>query len=578
MAVVLGDKEQIDESTSDTFRRAGLAHILVVSGFNVAIIALLVYYLLRFVGIVRLRWRVACSMVAVALYAMTIGLEPSVMRAFISVECVFLAILFERKPDIGNISAATASLALVLDPSLLFDAGFQLTYGAVFALVLISPALKRLFVPARLEADRSPSGRVLYYIASTLVSSSSVTLGLLPVMLWHFHRITIIGVLSNLAGIPLATLLTALSFLLVPLGIVSPWLAGIYGEVTSVLAGILSWLASISSAFSWSSITVTRPTVVVLAGYFSAMVYVLRSVSLRRCCAKAIVVASGCSLLLVAEVPLAAPIVAQKGILSILFCDVGQGDAMIVHTPGGKTYAVDFGGLNRDGKAVAKRTMLPLLEAEGMPPIDEGFITHMHIDHYGGTATMVQAGLLRAIGTSGERASGPSALQLDSLCLADHIPVVRLQRSRMITLDSDVRLYLLNPDSAIAVPGDQMNHHSLVMRLCYGETSVLLLGDIEASDEVALAKRYGSFLHSDIVKVAHHGSRYSSDSSFASVVKASYSVVSVGEHNSFGHPSIAALGVWRRAGAEIHRTDREGAQLFRSDGKRMWRTDWRSSE
>ncbi|HYM20971.1 MAG TPA: DNA internalization-related competence protein ComEC/Rec2 [Candidatus Kapabacteria bacterium] len=574
-AVVIGDKRGIDDQTTIAFRRAGLAHILVVSGFNVAIVAALFYYLLRLVGLYRLRWRIIISMIGVACYALVVGLEPSVVRALASVELVFLALLIERKPDIGNITAATATVALLFGPSLLTNPSFQLTYGAVFALVLISPKLSALLIPEALHESKSRSGKLLLEICSTLVSSFSVTIGLLPVLLYHFHRITIIGVFANIIGIPLSGVLTVFGFLLIPMTLISHSLGMLYGDVSALFARLLTWLADYSSSLSWSSLVLPLPDIAFVALYFLGIIFLLLSRSRKQLLVRLIICTSIASNLFILNVPFTHPIIAKNNVLSILFFDVGQGDAALVHTPGNKTYMIDFGGLTHDDNPIAEREIVPLVEAEAMTTIDGGFISHMHIDHYGGVQSLMHDGYIRHLYTSGERSSSESAFALDSIAKTNHIPITKLQRGDTLLLDGNVALFVLNPDTASAVSGSEMNHHSLVLKLCYGRTSALFLGDIEASDELALEDQFGTFLRSDIVKVAHHGSQYSSSSRFTSAVQGKYALVSVGEHNRFGHPTAEALSHWYQSGAEVHRTDREGAVLFRSDGRRVWQEDWR---
>jgi competence protein ComEC len=573
-AVVLGNKQGIDDQTTMAFRRAGLAHILVVSGFNVAIVAALIYYVLRLIGLYHLRPRIILSMIGVAFYAFIVGLEPSVFRALISVELVFLGLLIERKPDIGNITAAVACIALLVDPTLLFDPSFQLTYGAVFSLVFIQPRLAPL-LPHRLKQSKGNAGKIFYYILSTLLSSASVTIGLLPIMIFHFHRLTVIGLFANIIGIPLAAILTVISFLLIPITLISNVLGVVYGDVTAILANILVWLANVSSSFSWSSPIIQQPNVLFVIVYFIVVSLLLVSRSVKQFFVRLVMASCLTTLILVINIPLFSPLVAKNDLLSILFLDVGQGDAALIHTPNNKTYLIDFGGVSKEGAPIAERQITPLLEADGMSTIDAGFISHMHIDHYGGLQQLIGGGYIKHIYTSGERSETTSAYELDSAVLCKHIPVTKLQRGDTIMLDRDVTCYVLNPDTASAVSGSEMNHHSLVLKICYGNTSALFLGDIESSDERALADHYGSFLRSDIVKVAHHGSQYSSSPQFTERIQAKYALVSVGEHNYFGHPTAAALSHWYWSGSEVHRTDREGAVLFRSDGKHVWLEDWK---
>ncbi|HET9137496.1 MAG TPA: DNA internalization-related competence protein ComEC/Rec2 [Candidatus Kapabacteria bacterium] len=580
-AVVLGDKNDLTKELADDFRNAGLSHILVVSGFNVAIVALVVYYLLRLLGIVRLRWRIFISMVVVAFYGFLIGFEPSILRALVSVELVFLARLLERKPDVGNITAAVASVALLLDPSQLFDPSFQLTYGAVFSLVFIYPSLSHLFIR---ESWRQRTGLIqtmLRASVETFLTSIAVTIGLLPVMIYHFHHVTITAVLSNIIGIPVATLLTVISFLLLPLSLVSSWLAGVYGDVVSGLSHLLSAVAKYSAGFGILRVMLPRFALLAIVLYYGVIAFVIfGSREVKNVFMKAsFAVIVWVSLLLI-DVPLFAEQLTPQGELSVLFFDVGQGDATLIRTPNGKAYLIDLGGIRKDGSSVAERALLPAIESEGITHLDAAFITHMHIDHYAGAVSILGSGLVDKLYVSGYPGRGYYITVFDSLVLAKHISVTDLIEGNRIELDTGVALYILNPDSSVYTAahdgsGNEANHTSLAMKLVYAKRSILFLGDIEGVDEQRLVSNYGSFLKGDVVKVAHHGSRYSSSRELTRLAQPEYAVVSVGDHNSFGHPTIEALSRWHNASASIVRTDREGAILFHSDGNRIWREDWR---
>jgi competence protein ComEC len=253
---------------------------------------------------------------------------------------------------------------------------------------------------------------------------------------------------------------------------------------------------------------------------------------------------------------------------------------MLLVAPNGKSYLVDFGGITRSYSAIADRTIAPLFKAEGIREISGGFITHMHIDHYGGAVSMIQNAGCKSLYTSGERTIGYAAYRLDSISGAQHIPVLRVHQGERIDIADDLHIFVLNPatmtdEVTLPLSSEGMNHHSLALKVMYKNSSALLLGDIEASDEENLVKRYGDFLRCDIVKVAHHGSYTSSALLLVKTSKPKYAVISVGKHNGFGHPNPAVIKRWIRSGAAVLRTDKEGALLFQSDGTSFQKVDWR---
>ncbi len=579
-AVVLGDKTGITPETLDDFQRAGLTHLLVVSGFNVSIVALLVYYLLRLIGLVYRRLRIALSMATVLFYCLVVGLEPSVVRALIVIEFIFIARLFERKPDIGNLTAAAALVTLLLHPYDLFDIGFQLSYGAVFSLVFLYPSFERLFIPEQIKEGKTFLLEFAHRSLQGFFGSLSVFLGLLPVFLYHFHRVSIVGLAVNILGIPLAAIITIFGFLLVPLSLISSWLASVYGEALLSMTKIIAGIAHFSGSFEWSVIQLPRPQTILIIFYLAAIFYIIKANARNSFLGRSLIVFSVVFVLSVIKIPFANSILKNNNNVSLLFFDVGQGDAMLLSAPNGKTYLIDFGGITKNYSAIAERTMLPLFKAEGIGEISGGFITHMHMDHYGGAVSMIQNIQCRTIYTSGERTQGYAAYRLDSISQALHIPIIRVHQGDEITVEKDLHIYTLNPETMteeVAVPlsSEGMNHHSLALKVVYKNSSALLLGDIEAGDEERLIKRYGDFLRCDIVKVAHHGSHTSSSEEFVKTAKPKYAVISVGKHNSFGHPAPSIVKRWIRSGASILRTDKEGAILFQSDGSSFRKVEWR---
>lgn len=579
-AVVLGDKSGLTAETLYDFQRAGLTHILVVSGFNVGIVALLVYYLLRLVGLSYRRLRIALSMAAVLFYCLVVGLEPSVFRALVVIEFVFIAKLLERKPDVGNLTAAAALVTILLNPYAFFDIGFQLSYGAVFALVFLYPSMERLFISEKVQEGDTFLLRSVYRSLQGFFCSLSVFLGLLPVFLYHFHRVSIVGLGINILGIPLAAIITIFGFLLLPLTLISNWLASIYGEALLLMTKIISLIAHLSGSAEWSVIELPRPQTILIVLYFVAIFYIFLGYDRAKFLGRSLLVGSFALLLIISRVPFVYSLVRLPDTASLLFCDVGQGDAILLSSPNGKSYLIDFGGITRSYSAIADRTILPFLKAEGISEISGGFITHMHIDHYGGATSMLQNIQCKTLYTSGERTFGYAAYRLDSISQALHIPVIRAHQGQDLTIEKDLHIYILNPETttdevALPLSSEGMNHHSLALKVIYKNSSALLLGDIEAGDEERLVKKYGDFLRSDIVKVAHHGSRTSSSHELVKVSKPKYAVISVGKHNGFGHPAPSVMKRWISSGASVIRTDKEGALLFQSDGNIFRRVDWR---
>jgi competence protein ComEC len=574
-AVVLGERTDISEETLSDFTRSGVSHILAVSGFNVAIIAAAIAQLLRLFGFRRRGLRTLLAMACVAMYCLIVGFEPSVVRAFLMIELYFIAKLTERKPDAVNIACSAAIITLLFRPFDLFDVGFQLSYTAVIGMALLYPEMKRHFLVWKHEDHP-----YLTRLAEALALSLAATIATMPVTVLQFHRLSIVGALANIPIIPLASVITSVGFLVVPLTRMYVSLGRMYGEALQWMTKLLLELTHLSAHMPRASIPASLNFGMGVILVAVACYYVVRAKSIARIPIRIATSAIGIWLML-AVLPVQASIVEDNPNLSMLFFDVGQGDCILLHTPKGHTYFIDFGGQSRNTFATAERTAVPFLQSEGIGSIDAGFLTHMHLDHFGGAEYVLQNESIGKFYWTGERVSGRTGVRLDSSVRNSLSSIQRVSAGDVLHLESDLTVYVLQPPKLLVdrrgpAWGENLNNGSLAMKVVYGKTSILLLGDIEGLDEGLLVRRYGDFLKSDVVKVAHHGSRASSTSTFVSAVSPKYAVVSVGERNKYGHPSALALHRWMHSQAIVLRTDRDGAVLLRSDGQRVWHEDWKN--
>lgn len=572
-ALALGTRQELDRGTIESFRISGLTHLLAISGFNVAIVALLITQALELFGLRRRKWNIPVSMAAIAMYCQIVGFEASVLRAFVMVELFYLSVLLERQSDLANVAAFTALCHLVIDPRAIYDVGFQLSYSAVLGFALIYPELARVFKlrSEDHEAEFVERRPMRYQMLNAVLLSVAAFLATAPVVLLNFSRVSLGSIVANLPAIPIAAALTILSLLLIPLTALSSFLGLMYGDVIAVLVSLLFIISDFFSSGAAMSVTWDpRPMSIALVA--TALFVLLR----RSYDVKQILARLGLLAAIGAIVILAVPdrqTLLTKGKLSVMFLDVGQGDATLVRTPSGSTYLFDFGNLRDENAREPRTPYSSTLIALGVDQVDAGFITHLHRDHYAGVfAALHQPGVGRLF-TVADRTSDDLAFRLDSVTQERGIEVHELVAGQVLQLDRDVRAYVLFPDTANFL---DRNDRSLVIRIVHGNTSVLLTGDIESGAEEELLSRYGRWLRSDVVKVAHHGSRSSSTPNFVRITDPQFAVISCGKRNRFRHPDYRVLGRWARSGAEICRTDRNGAILFESDGRGIKRIDWGS--
>lgn len=575
-AMLLGERQSLPPQSWQEFQRAGLSHILVVSGFNLSIIAAAFYYLLRLLRMRQRKLRIILSMLVAGLYALLIGAEPSMLRAAIVIVIFLVAKLTERKPDLINLTAAAACINLIINPNELFDIGFQLSYGAVFSLTILAPQLDRLFERPPLEEG---VGKFMFFssLKATTIGTAAIFFGTLPILAYHFHQVSLIGLITNILAIPLSGIITILGIILVPLSLISNWVASLYGEALQFFVRCLTFISGNASDFQYSIISVARPAFWGIMLYYFAIGYILSSPIRKVAYKKCVISAAFLLMLLLLRIPLAYSITKIDGSLTMTFFDVGQGDGILISTPNGKEYMIDVGGISVSGTTPAARSIIPFLKAEGVSSINALFITHMHADHYGGAPKLASEKYIDRIYTCGEKTTSHLAWTLDSIAMSSGIPVTTLRAGNILALDENVSLYVLNPEEAEpSAIGSRANHRSLALKLVYGKTSTLFLGDVEGVDEERLVQKYGEFLRSDIVKVAHHGSKTSSTTELIHTANPKYAVISVGKNNKFGHPSDEVIRRWFSSGATICRTDNDGAVILRSDGEHTQKVHWKN--
>jgi len=246
----------------------------------------------------------------------------------------------------------------------------------------------------------------------------------------------------------------------------------------------------------------------------------------------------------------------NDGKLSVYFLDVGQGDSELLVFEN-KTILIDAGEIGKGDLVVAD------LQKLGVTQIDLLVATHPHSDHIGGMKEVLAAFPVKKVLDTGLPHPSPVYSQFLETIDARHIPYTVAEQGQTIEIDPTLRIFVLSPTSERY--GDDPNQNSIVLRISYGTVDFLLTGDMGGEAEAALAKT-GYALDAEILKVGHHGSRYSTSPAFLSRVNPEVAVIEVGKDNPYGHPHDEALQNLKTAGATVYRTDLNGTVLVRTDG------------
>jgi competence protein ComEC len=550
--LLLGDRTTLPRETDDSFRRAGVYHLLAVSGFNVALVASSVFATMALVGVPRRGAALTAAVVLVG-FALVVGGQPSVLRATVMGLLLLLSVLLERKSQAMNALALAALLLLLWSPGDLRDPGFQLSFAATAGIVYLSPA-----VAAWLETVGCPT-----WLARALGVSLSAQVAVTPVMLATFHQLSLIGVVANLLVVPLAAPATTLGMLALAASTISSTVGGLCFE--AVWAIIVALRAVV-----WAAAAVPGAMVHLPAPHWAAVVTWYGALVLIPCVGRRRRAGSGVAALLGVAVGLSLwPWVAPgDGRLRVIVLDVGQGDAILVELPDRRRMLIDGGPGGARRFDVGERVIAPFLWNRATRRLQVVALSHSDADHAGGLGAVLRHFTVDEFWESG--LWSPAGEETRRALERAHVPRRVLRAGERMRF-GEALISVLNPDGD--VPMDP-NDASLVLRLDWRGMSMLLTGDLGWQGEERLRERARAALAVHVLKVAHHGSRFSSSTAFLAAAQPAVAIVSVGARNPFRHPAPEVLQRLDAAGARVYRTDRDGAVIVETDGVDLTITRW----
>ena len=555
--LILGEKTGMPPEADEAFRRAGVYHILAVSGFNVALLASFVFFVLASLGISRRPTAVAAALSLVG-FALVVGGQPSVLRATVMGLMLLLALLLERESQLPNALALAVLLLLAWRPGDLWEPGFQLSFAATAGIIWLTAPLG-----ARLGAHGWP-----VWLASAVAVSLGAQLAVTPVMLAHFNQLSLVGVAANLVVVPLAAAGTTLGMLALLVACVSDLLADILFQALWLVLWALRLAVKAAALLPAALVYLPTPGWAAIAAWFAALALLPLLGAGRRYRIATVGLVS-----LVMALSLWQWVRPGDGRLRVTFLDVGQGDAILVEAAEGPRLLVDGGPGGARRLDVGERVLLPYLWNRPATRLDVMAMTHSDPDHSGGLGAVLKRMRVGEFWENGRWGQGSEgtlrALERSGACRRTLAAGMRFWLgSALVTV--------LGPDGTAPLdqpPPISENEESLVLRLDWRGFSLLLTGDLGAPGEERLLAAHAP-LRALALKVGHHGSRFSSSEDFLEAARPAIAVISAGARNPFRHPTPEALGRLEAVGARIYRTDKDGAILLETDGATVWVTRW----
>lgn len=575
-AILIGDRSGLPAEVRSRLQAAGTYHVIAISGGNIAILAALIAGVFLVTG--GIGRSSAVTIIAVLLaYAAVVNAGPSVWRATGTAVAYLAARVLDHRSPPWNAMAVSALLLACLAPLDVRDVGFALTFGATAAILEAAHRVR--------PGGRDAHGRAAIWrswMIASVVASAAAEVVLLPITASAFSRVTFAGLVLNLLAVPLMTVAQVAGLIVVTLGGVES-LASVAGWVAAGAARLLVDSARLIDILPWLAVRVPAPSPVVSVSYYLALgaafwlpntrgsdvpLHFLpaRARSAKAGCA---VTTATCALLILTGATPAVRPHAPDGRLRLTVFDVGQGDALLLQTPAGRALMVDTGGAGFDGHAfdIGGRVLAPALWARGVRRLEVLALTHGDPDHIGGATA-----ILRDFAPSGiwQGIPVPRHAPLQAvLARARDAGIPVMQETVGAGLDIDgVSIRVLHPSPADWERPRVRNDDSLVLEVRYGQTAMLLTGDVGAEIERAILPTLTP-ARVRLLKVAHHGSRTSTSQELLDAWKPHIAVISCGRGNRFGHPVPEVIDRLERSSARIYRTDRNGQITIDTDGDSM---------
>lgn len=594
-AMLLGEKSTLSYDIKELYQKNGISHILAISGLHISIICMILFQILSRIAIPKPLPFIITTCFLI-LYGIMTGFGISVNRAILMMLIMLFGKEIGRSYDSITAMAFSAFIILLQKPYAIFSCGFLLSYSATLGIVLILPFFKGIAYgsiseqEARIRHNRRQikecsqkniisSLKKLLLIGKaklehSLLSSSAIWISTFPILLYFYYEIPTYSILLNLLVLPLVSSIVIISFIGGIIGLLSLPLAKLILTAVHFILLFYEYICNIFEQFPYPTQVLGCPArlkillyyIILCVAFFLLKKPILYSKSLKKSYRLFAVfsIIAGCCLVIYKP---------SVNKLQITMIDVGQGDGIFIQTETGTNILIDGG--STDIKQVGKYRILPFLKYRGIRKIDYMIMTHADKDHISGQLEFFESKQTMGIKLGEYLIPKPAATCMDDnyrnmVEKAKKAGIsTKYIKTGNIICSGKLSLLCLHPDENFI--SDSTNAYSTTLSLTYGNSTLLLTGDLEANGETALLEKINRSdtcfpKKYDILKVAHHGSKNSSSEEYLKNIRPAISLISCGKNNRYGHPHKELLERLRTINSKIYITAECGAITLYCDG------------
>lgn len=581
--IVLGDRDGIEQEQYDLYKRNGIAHLLAISGLHVSFIGMSFYKILRRAGV---SYFVSfCAAAAfLVMYVILTGNAVSAGRALIMSIVSVGADVLGKTYDIFCALSLSGIILALQNIYVFYDMSFLLSFAAILGIAVLHPIFHNIFllsyskkikdINIKINPYKKRAGEICVKAADAFLGSTAISLFTLPLILYQNFEFPLYSPFINIIAIPLMTLLFICAIAAAVAGLFSAWAASFFLGGANCVLSIYELLCRISEAIPKSRIVTGKPEfsscIIFYIIIFLFVVFVKKFALCKefkasiefKSSAKLMNIISGLLLLLAVMILLPK----QENKLIIDMIDTGQGESVLLRSPGGIN--VLFDGGSTDIKNVGKKRIYPLIKSKRVTCIDYVFISHPDMDHTSGIIELMnmQERVFKIKNIVLPDLGGKEKEDFkDIINLAEEkeINVICMKGGGFLDLGDGVNLTCLNPVSGFTY--ENVNDYSLVISLKYKKFTALFTGDIGACIEKMLLMN-GKIKQTTMLKAAHHGSDSSSDNEFIEKVSPQLAIISCGIDNRYGHPAKQTVDKLKNIKAFTYITSNCGQITIKSDG------------